>query len=455
DPNDFDVMAKAFAKRGAGSCAVSPPRDSTDFAGVVESFTVNPNVQALSVTIDDSVLSCDKDGFLDAGETGKITVELINAGPASMSDTTVSVVTTAAGVTFPNGTSIKVPPLGAYAKTTAQIDVMLDKSITAKGNLDLAVLVENPDACTAKSTITTAPLMNVDRLPMGATSDDVESPTTTWTTTGADTDKIWSRPEATPGNHLWTGLDYGSPSDTALESPVLDVSLTDDFTLVFEHRHQFEAGQGTNYDGGVIEVSTDGGGIWQDISGFGDPAYSGKIGDFQGQATNVLKGRDGYIDQSAAWPATEKVTVAMGKKLAGQKVKVRFRIGTDEASGMSGWQIDNVSFQGLNNKPFDAMVADATTCVEMPTSSASTSGTASTGAGTTSSTSSGGVGGSNTTSSTSSTGSGEGGRGGGGNGGEDVEVGGCGCFMGGSSSSPLYATPLFLLSALLIRRRRR
>ena len=447
DPGDFNAVAKAFAKRGAGSCAVSPARDSTDFSGVVESFTVNPNLQALSAKVDDSVLSCDKDGVLDAGETGKITVELLNAGPASTSDTTVSVVTTAAGVTFPNGTSVKVPPLGAYAKTTAQIDVRLDTSITAKGNLDLVVSVENPDACMAKSTITTAPLMNVDKLPMSATLDDVESPTTSWTTTGADTGKIWSRPEAAPGNHLWHGLDYGSPSDTALESPVLDVSLTGDFILVFEHRHQFEAGQGTNYDGGVIEVSTDGGGTWQDISGFGDPAYSGTIGDFQGQATNVLKGRNGYIDQSAAWPATEKVTVTMSKKLAGQKVKIRFRIGTDEASGMSGWQIDNVSFQGLDNKPFDTMVADATTCVEMTTSSGSAGGAASTSTSTSTST------GQATTSSASS--GGEGGRGGGGNGGEDIEVGGCGCFMGGSSSSPLYATPLFLLSALLIRRRRR
>jgi hypothetical protein len=459
DPGDFDAVAQAFAKRGAGSCAVSPPRDSVDFIGVVESFTVNPNLQALSVKVDDSVLSCDKDGFLDAGETGKITVEIVNAGPASMSETTVSVVTTAAGVTFPNGTSVKVPPLGAYAKTTAQIDVMLDASITAKGLLDLAVSVENPDACVAKSTFATAPLLNVDKLPMSETLDDVESTTTNWTTTGTDTGKIWSRPEVTPGSHVWHGLDYGSPSDTALESPVLDVSLTDDFVLVFEHRHQFEADQGTNYDGGVIELSTDGGGTWQDISNFGDPAYSGTIGDFQNQATNVLKGRDGYVDQSASWPATEKVTVTMSKKLAGQQVKIRFRIGTDEASGMSGWEIDNVSFQGINNKPFDSIVADTTTCVEMTTSSGGTGGAASTstGAATTSSTSSGGTGGSTSTSTSSGGvgGSGGGDGSGGGKNGEDIEVGGCGCFMGGSSSNPLYATPLFLLSALLIRRRRR
>lgn len=463
DPGDFNAIALAFAKRGAGSCAVSPDRDSVDNSGVVESFTVNPNLKALSVKVDDSVVSCDSDGILDAGESGKVTVEIVNGGPASTSETTITVVSTAAGVTFPNGTTVKIGPVAAYAKTTAQIDVVLDASVTAKANLDLAVTVENPDACTTTSTITTAPLINVDKLPMHTTLDDVEAGTTSWTPTGTDNDKIWSRPEVAPGSHLWNGLDFGSPSDTALESPVLDVSPTDDFILSFEHRYQFEAGQGTNYDGGVIEVSTNNGGTWQDITLFADPGYGGTIGDFQGQATNVLKSREGYVDQNPAWPSTDKVTLNLSKALSGQKVKIRFRIGTDEASGLSGWEIDNVSFQGITNKPFDEMAVDATTCPAATTSSSSGMGGApatSTGSTTTSSTTSGGLGGDPSTGTgtisgtsgdptASSTGAG------GGNNGEDIEVGGCGCFMGGSSSNPLYATPLFLLSALLIRRRRR
>jgi MYXO-CTERM domain-containing protein len=287
---------------------------------------------------------------------------------------------------------------------------------------------------------------------MSATLDDVESGTTAWTTTGTDTDKIWSRPEATPGNHLWRGVDYGSPSDTALESPELNVSPTDDLILSFEHRYQFEASQGTNYDGGVIEVSTNGGGTWQDISTFGDPGYIDTIGDFQGQATNVLKGRQGYVDQSLSWPATDKVTVNMGKTLAGQKVKIRFRIGTDEASGMSGWEIDNISLQGITNKPFDAIVVDASTCSAMTTGSTGAGGAPSSTSTGGLTTSTGGVGGDP---STTGAGTGATGSGGEGGNGEDIEVGGCGCFMGGSSSNPLYATPLFLLSALLIRRRRR
>jgi hypothetical protein len=44
DPDDFITLAGAFAKRGAGTCAVSPPRDSTNLVGVIESFALSPEV---------------------------------------------------------------------------------------------------------------------------------------------------------------------------------------------------------------------------------------------------------------------------------------------------------------------------------------------------------------------------------------------------------------------------
>jgi MYXO-CTERM domain-containing protein len=317
--------------------------------------------------------------------------------------------------------------------------------------------VENPDACTAQGVTTSAPLINVDQVPQSTTVDDIEAPTTTWQPTGVDFEKIWSRTEPTPGNHVWHGLDFGSPSDTSLESIAVDVSPTGSFILSFDHRHQFEASGGTNWDGAVLEISTNGGGTWQDISVYGDPGYGGAIGD--PMADNVLKGRQGYVGESAAWPSTDHVTVAMGNKLAGKQVKIRFRIGSDNAAGTYGWDLDNITFQGIVNKPFDEMIADATIC--SVTSSSSSSGgsevTSSATGNPTTSSATGGVGGNPATTgsagmTTGGAGS-TGGAGGAGTGTEDTTFGGCGCFMGGSSSNPLFAAPLFLLSALLLRRR--
>jgi MYXO-CTERM domain-containing protein len=137
----------------------------------------------------------------------------------------------------------------------------------------------------------------------------------------------------------------------------------------------------------------------------------------------------------------------MGKTLAGMKVKLRFRIGTDDAAGNYGWEVDNIAFKGITNTPFDSLVADMAPCGEVTTTSATTGSgemVSSSGGVTVSSSGSNGVGGAAST----------GGSGGsGGSGTADQAFGGCGCFVGGSSSSPLFAAPLFLLSALLLRRR--
>ena len=62
--------------------------------------------------------------------------------------------------------------------------------------------------------------VNVDEALNVSNVDTVETPTTPWTTVGADAGEIWSRVEVTPFNRAWIGLNFGAPSDTALESPL-------------------------------------------------------------------------------------------------------------------------------------------------------------------------------------------------------------------------------------------
>src|SRR6185503_1824745 len=106
DLKDFALLANAFAKRGAGTCAKSPPMFSMDLTGVVEGFAVQPEVAVVSVKIDDSVKSCDADGILDALETGKVTVTVRNTGMATLANATATVSSSTAGVSFPNGAKV-------------------------------------------------------------------------------------------------------------------------------------------------------------------------------------------------------------------------------------------------------------------------------------------------------------------------------------------------------------
>lgn len=441
DQSDLAVLAQAFARRGAGTCAVSPPRDSLDLVGVVESFTVQPNLSVLSVKVDDSVKACDADGSLDAGETGKVTVTVVNAGTAPFANATATVASTTAGVSFPTGATVSFGALAPYAKATASVQIALAPSVAHMENLDLKVTVDGSATCGASAGLTVAPLVNFDEIPKGSTLDTVEAPDSPWKPTGTDADKIWGRVEPVPGNHVWGGIDFPSPSDTALVSPPLDVSATDKLVLSFDHSYQFEFSMNTNWDGAVIEVSTDDGATWDDISKYGDPGYGGTIGDPANKAHNVLKDRKGYVNTNASWPMMDHVKIDLGTKLAGKTLRLRFRIGTDDAQGGAGWKLDNLGLSGITNTPFPKLVDDMNNPCGVPPI---------VDAGPDSGSGGGGTGGS----------SGAGGLDAGTDGGETLAAsGGSGCDCTTSTSdSPLGAgayASLFALAGLVARRRRR
>jgi large repetitive protein len=377
DPKDFALMAKGFAKRGAGTCAVSPPRQSKDFAGVVESFKLQPNLSLLSVTLDDSVKSCDSDGHLDAGETGRVTAKILNDGNGPLLNTTATIVTTTKGIAFPNGPKATIGMLAPFATATATVDIQLDPSVDSIENLDLQVVIENADACTPKMTSAQDPLINFDEVPASSAVDTVESEAVAWKLDGGVAKSVWGREEDKAPNHVWHGFDFASNSDTALESPLLDVSATDSFVITFDHRHQFETSMGTFWDGGVIEISIDGGKNWADVSKYADPGYGGQIGD--SQAHSPLLGRQGYVDHNPSWPANDTVKLDLGKALAGKKVKVRFRIGSDDAQDDVGWFLDNIAFKGITNKPFPAILDNAKPCLVTPVADAGVDQTAASG----------------------------------------------------------------------------
>ena len=69
------LFAGEFARRGLGSCAVSPDRFSTTHNGLVESFELKGNQTILSAKVDDSILSCDSDGVLDGGVNDSLNLD--------------------------------------------------------------------------------------------------------------------------------------------------------------------------------------------------------------------------------------------------------------------------------------------------------------------------------------------------------------------------------------------
>ncbi|MEZ4404246.1 MAG: M36 family metallopeptidase [Kofleriaceae bacterium] len=358
-PADAGVLAQAFAVRGAGSCAASPPRDSTTLDGVVEDFMLRGNLAIGAITIDDSGVSCDNDGLLDAGETGQVAVTLINHGSAALTGTTITVSTTTPGVTI-------VAPsrgVGAIAPLTSAVEtftIRMAPTVTTATPIAIAVEATDAGACTATVTAAATIAGNFDVIPDASATDDVEADATVWTRTG--TTGMWSR--APVGASVgWHGLDLASVGDGQLVSPPLPVGAGN-LVVSFTHRFDFEFSGGTYWDGGVLELSTDSGVTWNDVSTYGvTPGYIGTITDTSG---NVLANRLAYARQNPAYPATDTVSLDFGPQFSGQTVQLRFRVGTDQAVGGGGWELDDLTFTGITTTPFPVLAPEGPTCQVAP-----------------------------------------------------------------------------------------
>ncbi len=132
--------------------------------------------------------------------------------------------------------------------------------------------------------------------------------------------------------------------DVRLVSPEVTVSATS--ALTFWHRFDTEA----NFDGGVLEITTDGGATWQDVVAAGGTFTTGGYNSVLSSAASgfVLGGRAGWSGTSASYPlAMDPVTVKLAA-LAGQTIQVRWRFGQDVLLGHpGGWWVDDVRFSNL------------------------------------------------------------------------------------------------------------
>jgi large repetitive protein len=394
DKQDLLVMAKAFARRGAGTGSKSPPQNSSDLVGVVESYAVKGDIRYISSSLDDSVKSCDRDGYLDAEEEGLLTLKLINNGVTDLTKTTVTVQTSVPGVTFENNGQVTLPPLEPFKETTIRIKTTLNNSFQTLVLLPLTINVADPDAFTANTPVDFPVWINRDNVPGASASDDVESDTPVWANVhvplpladggaappdaGAPpTQEAWIRERSTgPGaNNQWHGQGLAVRGDEALVSPDLTVAATGNLIVTFRHAYSFEANTTSAtpsyYDGGVVEYTEDNGATWIDIATLKDPGYNATLTTPAGGAVdNPLQGRRAFAAISAGFPTMANVSLDLGTALAGKTIKLRFRIGTDTGTGSPGWYVDNIGFEGITNKPFPAQAADAQACAGLPLASA-------------------------------------------------------------------------------------
>ncbi len=380
DEDHFLTLANAFARRGMGSCAVSPAKDSVDNTGLVEDFELHANgIMSGVPSISDDILSCDDDGIVDVGEIGSIRVKVTNIGALFLpKGSTVEIIDPPASLSFPDGLTAPVDALAPYQSLDVAITVTVNEPLVDNLQEVLKIRLNTPAGCVPSSETFLPIDLNADLAPNSSSFDDVETTTSAWTPGGALFESVWSRQPALTDGWFWHGNDIGTDSDTNLTTPTLMVSANDPFIISFDHRFTFEFSDNTHWDGGLVEISEDDGMTWNDASTYGAvPTYIAVINSM----ANPINGKLAYAHRNAAYPAREAEVLDFGTALAGKAVKFRFRIGTDAAAGDLGWDIDNINFEGITNTPFSSWIPDEAICIPDESTTGETGGETGTGTG--------------------------------------------------------------------------
>jgi len=160
---------------------------------------------------------------------------------------------------------------------------------------------------------------------------------------------------------LWVSSDSGvpfPPADTAPNALFIDdpgvvsdkrldgwsVSFYEDCCVILTFRHNFnleasDLDPNLGFDGGVLELSTDGGNTFQDILAAGGGLVSG------GYNRTIATDRGSPIAGRQAWSGNSNGFVTTVVGLNGANLlqgRLRWRMASDNSGGNEGWRVDSL-----------------------------------------------------------------------------------------------------------------
>ena len=182
--------------------------------------------------------------------------------------------------------------------------------------------------------------------PNALLSTDFESGLSGWSQgSGGSGTNTWAISSSAPhagAAHLHAN-DTASATDQRMVSPSIALpSGQNPVTLKFWHRPDNESSSSGCYDGGILEVSNNGGTSWTQV-----PAADILVGGYTGA---IAAGFSNPLAGLQAWcgVTSYQQTIVDVSGYAGQNVQFRYRLGTDSSVGDVGWDVDDVSVQSCN-----------------------------------------------------------------------------------------------------------
>jgi hypothetical protein len=350
-----DIWA-GFAIRGMGASASIQNNGGSDAQGtgtgatrVTEAFDLPNLVQTPDITVSDS--TGDNDGIFEPGEAVRITVPLKNITGLSADNVSAQIVgggNASYGTIAHNGTASNqinfTIPAGTACGAALAVTINVTSSL-GPVSFQRVIQIGQP-VVTVTETFdgVTAP-----GLPAGWAVAQILNGINFVTTTNNTN----SAPNALFAANSNSGANAGG---TDITSPATAIT-SQAAILSFRNRYDTEPG----WDGGVLEISINGG-AFQDIIAAGGTFIENGYNSLMtasdssaGYIANPLNGRSGWTGNSGGYVTTR---VRLPAAAAGQNVQFKFRFGADDnTTGVGpnpGWYIDNVQIFGQASCSFTA-----------------------------------------------------------------------------------------------------
>ena len=332
---DVADLWAGFAARGLGfSASIQSVGSGGDNTVVTDGFDL-PNLQQTpAITVSDSTTG-DNDGYAEPGETVMITVPITNNTGTTANNVTAMIL---GGDTFSYGTiennttasgeiRFKVPrslPCGTAHDITVYVNSSLGPVSFVRTfvyGTPVTTFTENFDSVTAPA------------IPAGWTAATEQNGsvfiTSTNTADSAPNSAFAVNPSTVGGG-------------TILTSPSIPITVSG-AVLTFRNRYNTEAG----WDGGVLEISVDGGAFADIITAGGGFIQNGYNGTLGVSTNNPLNGRPAWNGNSNGFITS---IVRLPAAAAGKSVQLRWRFGADNNTvgpgANPGWNFDSISVAG-------------------------------------------------------------------------------------------------------------